>query len=104
MVISDLKLSWGWILVKPESEAEKQSEGGIYIPAPINTLRRQIGHVLSVGFGRPNNDETGYIEPHVKVGDKIWFDNRDEIYGIVVGGHQCRLITEDKVIGIDSSP
>lgn len=78
------------VVIKAE-EAEKQTEGGIFIPDTADKERKQIGVVTAVGPGKVlRNGERGHME--VKVGDRV-------VYGTYVGNDVKVGETEYKIIG-----
>jgi chaperonin GroES len=84
------------ILVK-RIEAEKKTPGGIYIP-PTASEKPSEATVIAVGPGKLN-DRGVFMEPRVKVGDKVLFGKYTGVE-VKLGGEEHLIIAEGDILGV----
>jgi co-chaperonin GroES (HSP10) len=74
--MQDIKVIEGWILVKPQEEGERVSEGGIYIPKNVNPPQVKRAEVIQISndVDRLLKEEKGPdAEMKYGVGDTVLF-------------------------------
>lgn len=86
------------VLVKPFTEEDKKTKGGIIIPETIDKEKPEQGKVIAIGAGRTNDD--GKIIPvKVKVGDTVLFSK----YGpdeVKIGGEEYFILSENNILAV----
>lgn len=69
-----MKLVSGMVAIKPITQDETRSKGGLYIPASNSTAVVKEGIITIIGPAEPVPGSAGYYPIHTKIGDKVLFN------------------------------
>jgi chaperonin GroES len=88
------------VLVRPDTDNDTKSAGGIYIPDSARTEKPERGTVVAVGPGK-RGDDNEIIPVGVRIGDKVMFSK----YGfdeVKVDGQEYFIISESSILAVFS--
>ena len=94
MMSSNIRALYDQIIVKPERLRDRETKGGIVIPASVS--QEVEGKVVALGEGLPRSDGS-FMRSKLEIGDKVLFMSSSALL-FTFEGEQLAKISPQNVI------